>query len=237
TGFEGVGWNSIYLNNHDQARQVSRFGDEGVYHDQSAKMLCTLNMTLKGTPYVYQGEELGMTNAGFTSIDQYRDIDTMNAYRQGIKEGRPPEKILAALGMTSRDNARTPMAWSSEPNLGFTEGTPWLGYGKNADKYNAQTEEADPQSVLHYYREMIRLRKEMPVLVYGKFTMLDGGELGMAYIRELDGEKVMVLLNFSGEEIALPAGIPPLGDKLIGNYDGLKNGILRPYEAAMCYVK
>ena len=242
-GLASEGWNSIYLNNHDQPRQVSRFGDNGAYHDESAKLLCTLNMTLKGTPYVYYGEELGMTNAGFTDISQYRDIETLNLYRDSLAAGMDEKQLLEALAKRSRDNARTPMQWTAGRNAGFTTGEPWLEVNPNCARFNAESESTDPDSVLQYYKKMIRLRRSMPTLVYGTFTHVDCGNPNIfSYLREMDGCIIWVLLNFSRQTQAFQ---PPDNIRntiyIFGNY-GSSSAIpkvesaLRPYEAVIQYV-
>ncbi len=237
TGLEDEGWNSIFLNNHDQPRQVSRFGDDGRYHDESAKLLCTLNMTLKGTPYLLYGEELGMTNAGFTRLEQYRDIETLNMYRDGLAEGMTEEELLDAFAKRSRDNARTPMQWTADPKAGFTTGEPWIGVNPNTTRYNVQTEAADPNSVLNYYKRLIQLRKDIPALVYGRFEALDcKNEQVFAYLRELDGRTILILLNFSdqSQSYRLPENIQDTA-YIYGNYKD-SCAELRPYEASIHYV-
>lgn len=170
---EQGGWNSLYLSNHDQPRTVSRFGNDGEYRVESAKLLATFLHTLRGTPYIYQGEELGMTNVHFASIEEYRDIETLNMYREAVEErGADPQQVLAAIHVKGRDNARTPMQWDASANAGFSSGAPWLKLNPNYPAINAAEALADPNSVFHYYRQLIRLRKAHPVIVYGTYELL-----------------------------------------------------------------
>src|SRR5690606_10278546 len=172
-GLQGIGWNSLYLNNHDQPRMVSRFGDDGKCRKESAKMLATMLHTMQGTPYIYQGEEIGMTNVRFGSIDDYRDIETLNMYREKVLEqGEDPQKVLKAIHYMGRDNARTPMQWDDGPNAGFTTGTPWIKVNPNYRDINVKEAMADPDSIFHYYRKLIALRKRHDIVVYGDFVPL-----------------------------------------------------------------
>ncbi|KKC48950.1 oligo-1,6-glucosidase [Paenibacillus sp. D9] len=234
------GWNSLYLNNHDQPRMVSRFGDDKNFRKQSAKMLGTLLHTLQGTPYIYQGEELGMTNVRFGSIEDYRDIETLNMYKEATGAGRPAEAVMASVYSKGRDNARTPMQWDGSAHGGFTTGTPWIASNPNYTEINAEDARRDPDSIFHYYRRLIALRKQHDVIVYGRYeALLEEDERIYAYTRMLDGERLLVVLNFFGEEAdcSLPEKIQfESAEPLIGNYG---NGAdrdwrslkLRPYEA------
>src|SRR4051794_11645235 len=202
-----VGWNSLYWNNHDQPRAVSRFGDDGEHRIAAAKMLGTILHLQRGTPYVYQGEELGMTNAPWAAIDDFRDIESLNHYTEAVAAGQSPDDVLLALRQMSRDNARTPVQWDGSPHAGFTTGDPWLPVNPNHATINAEAERADPDSVFHHYRRLIALRHELPVVADGDFTMLlDHDERVYAYVRALDGVELLVLGNFSGDEVvvALP---------------------------------
>ncbi|GAB2694117.1 alpha-glucosidase [Paenibacillus thermoaerophilus] len=257
-GLEGCGWNSLYLCNHDQPRAVSRFGsDDPAYRAVSAKLLATLNHTLQGTPFIYQGEELGMTNAAFPGIDSYRDIETLNMYRERLASGWEAEVLLKAIHAKSRDNARTPMQWNGDANAGFTTGTPWIGVNPNYREINAQAAMADPDSVFHYYRRLIALRKRHPLLVYGRFSpLLEWHDRIYAYTRRHEDETWLIVLNFSGGETPIdPEWLPEpvraaLGSEggwswAIGNYESAGSGddvvrrpspdmnprLLRPYEA------
>jgi oligo-1,6-glucosidase len=202
-GLADVGWNSLYWNNHDQPRAVSRFGDDGKYRVESAKMLGTVLHLHRGTPYVYQGEELGMTNAPFHSIHDFRDIEALGQYAQAVaREGRSPEDVLTVLRARGRDNARTPMQWDASPHAGFTTGTPWLAANPNYTEINAAAEAADPDSVYHYYRKLIELRHTEPAVVDGDFTMLlPTDERLYAFTRRLDRTELLVIGNFSADPV------------------------------------
>lgn len=241
TGLHGRGWNSLYWNNHDQPRIVSRFGDDGKYRVESAKMLATVLHMMQGTPYIYQGEEIGMTNVRFSSIDHYRDIETLNMYKvKVLEEGQDEEKVMESIYAKGRDNARTPMQWDDSPNAGFTTGTPWIGVNPNYKEINVRQALADKNSIFYYYQKLIRLRKTYPIIVYGDFTLLDPeNEETFAYIRCYNGEKLLVVSNWTGEEVlfTMPetAEFTPR-ELLIANYDDavIPPGrvlVLRPWEA------
>jgi oligo-1,6-glucosidase len=202
-GLAEVGWNSLYWNNHDQPRVVSRFGDDGAFRVESAKMLGTVLHLHRGTPYVYQGEELGMTNAPFRTIEDFRDIEALGQYAQAVTlEGRSIEDVLTVLRARGRDNARTPMQWDSSPHAGFTTGTPWLPVNPNYTKINAAAAVADPDSVFHHYRKLIELRHAEPAVVEGDFTMLlPNDERLYAFTRRLDRTELLVIGNFSAETV------------------------------------
>lgn len=240
-GLEGRAWNSNYLGNHDQPRSVSRFGDDGRFRVESAKMLATFIHMLQGTPYIYQGEEIGMTNVAFESIDDYRDIQTLNLYRECVEEmGMAPAEALAIAHARSRDNARTPMQWDDGPNAGFTAGTPWIKVNPNYPHIHVAQSLADPGSILHYYRQLIRLRRQNPTIVYGRYDLVPGTEPGVyAFTRTWEGDRLLVVLSFAGEEasFALPDGILcGTAEALIGNYpidpaEDVRQLRLSPYEA------
>jgi oligo-1,6-glucosidase len=198
-GLEGQGWNSNYLTNHDQPRAVSRFGDDREYRVESAKLLATFTHLLQGTPYIYQGEEIGMTNVAFESIEDYRDIATINQYREAVDEkGYPAQLVLAVVHAKSRDNARTPMQWDDCPQAGFTTGEPWIKVNPNYREINVQQALADPDSVFYYYQKLIRLRRANPVMVYGTYDLIlaDHPQI-YAFTRCLEDEQLLVVLNFS----------------------------------------
>lgn len=237
---EGKAWNSLFLDNHDQPRVVSRFAnDSEQYRVVSAKMIATCLHMLKGTPYVYQGEELGMTNAYFDKLEDYRDIESINAFHQYVDNGLvKAEDMMRYLKEISRDNARTPMQWDASPNAGFTTGTPWINVNPNYPKINAQAAVADPDSVFHYYQELIRLRHTLPVIVYGKFEgLLEDSETIYAYRRLLDGQVLTVACNFTDQEQACDLCENPAARELISNYKTHKTGTLQPYEARVILQK
>ena len=204
-GLAEVGWNSLYWNNHDQPRVVSRFGDDGDFRVESAKMLGTVLHLHRGTPYVYQGEELGMTNAPWDTIEDFRDIEALGQYAQAVeKEGRTPDEVLDVLRARGRDNARTPMQWDSSPQAGFTTGTPWLRVNPSFKEINAAAAVADPDSVYHHYRKLIELRHTEPAVVHGDFTMLaPHDEQIYAYTRRLGATELLVAGNFGATPAAL----------------------------------
>lgn len=237
---EGKAWNSLFLDNHDQPRVVSRFAnDSEQYRVVSAKMIATCLHMLKGTPYVYQGEELGMTNAYFDRLEDYRDIESINAFHQYVDNGLvKAEDMMRYLKEISRDNARTPMQWDDSRNAGFTTGTPWINVNPNYPKINAQAAVADPDSVFHYYQELIRLRHTLPVIVYGKFEgLLEDSETIYAYRRLLDGQVLTVACNFTDQEQACDLCEDPAAMELISNYKTHKTGALQPYEARVILQK
>jgi oligo-1,6-glucosidase len=235
---DGRGWNCLYLSNHDQPRQVSRFGDDGRYRVESAKMLATLLHTLQGTPFIMQGEEIGMTNTAFGGIDEYRDLATLNYYRERLTAGEAPAEILARIHICSRDNARTPVQWSADAHAGFSSGEPWIGLNPAYRQINVERELADPSSVLHYYRRLIAMRKEYPVIVYGDFSEVAGQRSEVfAFQRQLEGTVLTTVLNLSGASAA--AEIPGRENRrlLVANYPDFEprgpRVRLRPWEAAV----
>jgi len=235
------GWNSVYLSNHDQPRQVSRFGDDQTYRVESAKLLATFIHLLQGTPYIYQGEELGMTNVAFASIEEYRDIATRNRYRELVDErGMERQAAMELVHRKSRDNARTPMQWDDTPNAGFSSGRPWIAVNPNYRQINAAQAVADPDSIFHYYRRLIQLRKANPVFVYGRYgLLLEDDDSVYAFTRTLDDQRLLVLLNFSAgtPAVVLPDGVALEGaELLIANYPAddaqdPQQTALRPWEA------
>ncbi len=237
-GLAEKGWNSLYLNNHDQPRMVSRFGNDGEYRVQSAKLLGTLLHTLKGTPYVYQGEELGMTNVKFPMIDEYKDIESLNMYNERVTHGgADPGTVMAAIQTRGRDNARTPVQWDDSDHAGFTTGTPWIGVNANYKKINAKQQLGDSESVFHYYKRLIALRKEHLILTYGDYELLlPDHETIYAYTRALDDETWLIVLNFSTEPSVFewPGNLQNREATLVlGNYNESDADLKewRPYEA------
>lgn len=239
TGLDGVGWNSLYLNNHDQPRMVSRFGDDGKYWKESAKMLAICLHMMQGTPYIYQGEEIGMKNIEFQSIEECNDIEAINAYKEYTSDGRiSPEDMMRYINKKGRDNARTPMQWNDTENAGFTTGTPWFTVNPNYKEVNVAEQEKDPDSILNFYKHLIQMRKEYPIIVYGSYKLLyPDHKTAFVYERMLEDEKLLVACNFSAEELELevPAEfVQKEAELLISNYHEAKISeklVLRPYEA------
>ncbi|MFC0773883.1 glycoside hydrolase family 13 protein [Terrimonas alba] len=235
SAFADKGWLSIFLANHDQARMVSRFGnDKPLFREVSSKMLNTFLMTMRGTVYCYNGDELGMTNAGFTSISDYKDMPTLNEYQHQKDIGEDLNLFMETVQNSSRDNGRTPFQWDSSANAGFTTGTPWIKVNPNYNTINAAVQEKDSASCLNYFRKLTHLRKENPVLVYGKYTLLDKSNPDVyAYTRELDDKKVLVLLNFRSTAAVARTDMDLDNAKiLLCNYKTPSvHGNLQPYEA------
>ena len=237
---EGKAWNSLFLDNHDQPRVVSRFGnDSEAYRVISAKMLATCLHMMKGTPYIYQGEELGMTNVYFDKLEDYRDIESINAFHQYVDSGIvKADDMMRYLKEISRDNARTPMQWDDSKNAGFTDGTPWINVNPNYKEINAKAAVAEPDSVFHYYQELIKLRHTLPIIVYGKFQgLLEDSETIYAYERHLDGQVLTVACNFTDQEQDCTLFDDLAGEELISNYKTHKAGKLQPYEARVILRK
>lgn len=233
---KGGGWNALFWCNHDQPRIVSRIGNEKEYRVKSAKCLATAIHGLKGTPYIYQGEEIGMTNAGYTSIDEYMDIESLNYYNILKLQGKSEEEVIRILGAKSRDNSRTPMQWDASENAGFTKGTPWL---KVCDRYKEINTESrhEPDSVFQYYKELVKLRKELPVIQKGAVTPLlrEDKEI-LAYKREYQGKELYVFCNLFDGEVKVPYSIPEDCKSILSNYGeeiSARELVLRPYEAVM----
>ncbi len=237
-------WNSLFWDNHDQPRAVSRFGDDRpMYREVSAKMLATCLHMLQGTPYIYQGEELGMTNYPFESPNDFRDIESINAYREWCSEGRlSHEEFWPCITFKSRDNARTPIQWDDSPQAGFTVGTPWIAVNPNYTEINAKVETANMDSVFHYYKKLIKLRKENPIIVYGKYeALMEDSEELFVYTRTLDSEKLLVVCSFCDHEtnFTIPAefvGTVCLISNVQNAYDKAEM-TLKPYEAFVLYYK
>ncbi|MGM0873293.1 MAG: glycoside hydrolase family 13 protein [Bacillota bacterium] len=240
-GLNGKGWNSLYLNNHDQPRMVSRFGDDKEYRIESAKMLVTFLHMLQGTPYVYQGEEIGMTNVRFDSIDEYKDIEILNMYKEKVIEGNEDQaKVMESIYVKGRDNARTPIQWDDSEHAGFTTGEPWIKVNPNYKEINAKQAVEDSNSIYHYYKKIIKLRKEHPIVVYGDYQLiLPEDESIFAYTRTYENEKLLVITNFSRETVpfSLPDDVSLTTPELfISNYNVDQDEVvtsfdLRPFEA------
>lgn len=243
---QGGGWNALFWCNHDQPRVVSRFADDGIYRVQSAKMLGTALHLLQGTPYIYQGEEIGMSDPGFDDIRQYRDVETLNIHRLKREAGVPEEEIMAAIRQKSRDNARTPMHWSAAENAGFSSAQPWIELASNYPEVNVAAALADGDSVLHHYRRLIALRKAVPLITTGEYRcLLTEHPQVWAYLRVGEGERLLVVNNFFAAdcEVRLPEDALPAGCQqrlLISNYpDCPPRGAclyLRPYESFVLHL-
>ena len=229
-------WNAVFWCNHDQPRVVSRFGDEGAYWKQSAKMLANVIHCLRGTPYIYQGEEIGMTNAGFTDLSQYRDVESLNHFQILRDKGMSAESAYNILNVHSRDNARTPMQWDASPNGGFTAGTPWIGVNPNYTRINAQAQVGDPDSIFTHYQTLVRLRKEYGVIACGDFEALDPGHPAvLAYRRRWQGDTLYCISNFYPKPCTWTCPEALEGCQvLLSNYPDARASTaleLRPYES------
>ncbi len=236
TCFDNNGWNSLFWNNHDLPRIVSRWGNDQEYRAESAKMLATLLHGMKGTPYIYQGEELGMTNVRFSDLSDYMDIETLNMYRERLNQGYSHEEIMESIYAKGRDNARTPMQWTAELNGGFSAGTPWIGVNPNYKMINAKNQVNDDDSIFSHYKKLIRLRRENDVIVYGDFELLfPNDENIFAYTRTLGQHKLVVICNFYGKNTPYKLPYELNGKKAweLSNYDDCRENLLRPYEGIM----
>ena len=237
SAFADKGWLSIFLANHDQARIVTRFGNDAPeFREPSSKMLSTFLLTMRGTPYIYNGDELGMTNIRFDKIEDYRDVATLNEYQYEKSHGGKLDEFIKRKAFESRDNGRTPFQWDTTINAGFGTGNPWLKVNPNYKTINAAAQEKDAGSTLNYFRKMIQLRKDNLALVYGKYTLLDKDNPAVyAYTREMDGKKFLVLLNFTAKEATLKTGIDVSKGKVLINNYGITSvsETLKPYEAAV----
>lgn len=234
---EGNGWNAVFWCNHDQPRIVSRFGDTGKYWRESAKMLAAAIHLMRGTPYIYQGEEIGMTNADFTDIRAYRDVESINYHDILRKNGKSEEETMKIITACSRDNSRTPMQWTAGEKAGFTTGTSWLGLNRNHETINAEQESADGNSIFSFYKELIRLRKEMPLIAEGTIHFLEReNDDVLAYERQLGEERLLVFCNLRPQKVHLQESLLTYEkngwQKLLGNYPECR-AHLRPYEVAV----
>ena len=239
TELEGQGWNSLFWNNHDLPRIVSRWGNDKEYRIESAKMLATLLHGMKGTPYIYQGEELGMTNVRFDDINDYNDIESLNMYKDRLSKGYSHNEIMESIYAKGRDNARTPMQWDDSENAGFTTGTPWLAVNKNYDKINAKQCLQDENSIFNHYKKLIDIRKNNDTIIYGDYKLLcEDDENIFAYVRELNEDKILVVCNFYDKDVEFKFdGDFNYSKVLLSNYNDSSKMIeklkLRPYEAVM----
>ncbi|OIK14103.1 alpha-glucosidase [Bacillus sp. MUM 13] len=237
-GLHNRGWNALFLENHDQARSVSTWGDDGQYWLESAKMLGALFFFMQGTPFIYQGQEIGMTNVKFSSIEHYDDVGMKNYYRIETAKGRPHEEIMKIIWLSGRDNSRTPMQWNTEDNGGFTTGKPWMKANPNYLRINVSDQLADQNSIYHFYKSMIRLRKQHQVFVYGEYDLiLAEHKCVYAYTRNLDGQQALVLCNFGSAESAISLNelVWKKSELILANYSDAEIELsadftLRPYE-------
>lgn len=244
---EGGGWNALFWCNHDQPRVVSRYGDDGRYRKESAKMLATAIHMMQGTPYIYQGEEIGMTNPHFDRLEDYRDVESLNMYKILREKGKSHEETMAILKQKSRDNSRTPMQWDDTEHAGFTSGTPWIDVAPNFKEINVKEALADPNSVFYHYQKLIRLRKTYDIITYGSYELIlpDDPQI-LAYVRHGNDEKLLVVNNFYGEsaEFRLPPDLVWTdfrAELLLTNYpdapDDYRAFTLRPYESVVYHLK
>lgn len=243
TALDGKGWNSNFLSNHDHPRAISRFGtDREPWREASGKLLATLTLTLQGTPYVYMGEEIGMTNIAYDNLDDYEDITTRNFIREARAQGMPHDEIVRRVHHHSRDNGRTPMQWNDRQHGGFSTGKPWLKPNPNHKTINADDARQNPDSIFHYYKALIQLRKRTPALIYGKYELLaPEDENVFAYTRTLGNEKYLVVLNFAEQDTVFAPPVSMAGAKrLLGNYPPAPKKSpmqLKPYEARVYKLK
>ncbi|EAF2598120.1 alpha-glucosidase [Listeria monocytogenes] len=236
------GWNSLYWNNHDQPRIVSRFGNDNRFRVRSAKMLATCLHMMKGTPYIYQGEEIGMTNVHFETLDDYRDIETLNMYKERKEQGHSHESIMQSIYTKGRDNARTPYQWDNSENAGFTTGTPWLKVNPRYTEINNEEALKNSDSIFYYYQNLIKLRKMTEIITTGNYRLLlPKDEAIFAYERYTENEKLVVLCNFTEEEQVISdetiLNEIQKGSVLVNNVPNIIEGTLRPYEAIVYQIK
>ena len=235
-GLHNTGWNSLFMNNHDLPRVVSRWGNDGEYRVESAKMLATMLHGMQGTPYIFQGEELGMTNIRL-DIDEYQDLEIHNIYNERIAQGYSHDHVMNSIWARGRDNGRTPMQWTPGWHAGFTTGTPWLSVNPNCVEINAQDELADPYSVFYYYKRLIELRKQNPVFCFGNFNLVDpDNERIFAYTRETEDQHMLVVCNFSGEAVAWEIPEEYRNAEMLLTNCETTPGLLKPYEAMMLII-
>lgn len=234
-GLEDIGWNALFLENHDQPRSISTWGNSEAYRVESAKSLATMYFLMQGTPFIYQGQEIGMTNVQFPSINDYDDVGMRNYYHEELSKGTPVEKIMEVIWKTGRDNSRTPMQWTNAKHAGFTDGNPWMKVNPNYTEINVEKELKNPNSIYYYYKKLIKLRKAHNVFIYGSYDLiLENDDYVYAYTRTLDDEVVLILTNLFPKEveIELPAKLELMEKELLlSNYDVLEGNVMKPYEA------
>ncbi len=234
------GWGSVFLGNHDFPRMVSRWGNDHMYWNESAKLLCTLLLSMRGTPFIFMGDEIGMTNTRLDSVSESQDIETQNGWREAQKVGITESEFLKAVNYAGRDNARTPMQWNPGEQAGFTTGIPWMQLNPNYNRIHVHAQEDETNSILNYFRGMTQLRKANPVLTYGTYRPFDtGNDTLFLFFRERQQEKMLIVLNFSNQVANLPNQVIPfLTNRLIGNYpEGKSPQELQPWEARVYSCK
>ncbi len=232
--FKEKGWGSVFLGNHDFARMVSRWGNDREFWEQSSKLLCTLLLSMRGTTFIFQGDEIGMTNTHLSSVSESKDIETLNGWHEAQKKGIPEKTFLEAANYAGRDNARTPMQWNSGKHGGFSQGVPWMKVNENTSRINVDAQQIGSDSILNYFRAMTALRKAYPVLTYGSYQPLEETPDSLfLYFRESDKEKLLIVLNFSDQVTNLPDLVKPvISQRLIGNYaDPGNEAVVRPWES------
>ncbi|MCQ9209772.1 glycoside hydrolase family 13 protein [Granulicatella seriolae] len=228
------GWNSLFWNNHDVPRIVSRWGNDGKYRIESAKLLAILLHMMKGTPYIYQGEEIGMTNTAISDISEANDIETINMYKERVEKGYSKEEIIASINVKGRDNARRPMAWNGSQNGGFTSGTPWLSLNENYKEINVDQALADPNSVFYTYQKLVQLRKDKPIMVWGDFELVGTADQIFSYYRFYEGEKWLIVTNFSNQEQVFSSDddmLEVIIENMPTDFSSLKEVTLKPWQA------
>ncbi len=232
--FERKGWGSVFLGNHDFPRMVSRWGNDQEFWEKSSKLLITLLLSMRGTPFIFQGDEIGMTNTKLNAVSESKDIETLNGWREAKKRGISEQEFLVAVNYAGRDNARTPMQWNAGHEAGFTTGKGWMDVNKNKATLNVEVQDADAASILNYFRGMVKLRKSHPVLTYGKYSPLETEQENLfIYSRELDKEKMLIMHNFSDQTIKFPISRWPVQKRLMGNYHEADLDNLRPWESVI----
>jgi len=236
SALSGKGWGSVFLGNHDFARMVSRWGDDGAFREKSSKLLITLLLSMRGTAFIFQGDEIGMTNTQLNSVSESRDVETITGWKEAQKRGLTEQEFLRAANYSGRDNARTPMQWDSSSHAGFTEATPWMKVNPNKETIHVNSQQSDPDSVLTYFKKMRAVRKSHPALVYGDYESFEtGSENLFTFYRVMGKEKYLIVLNFSAEKINLSSDILQMDmvERVIGNYNDSKYETIRPWEANM----
>ena len=232
--FEIKGWGSVFLGNHDFPRMVSRWGNDKEYWEKSSKLLITLLLSMRGTPFIFQGDEIGMTNTKLNAVSESKDIETLNGWIEAKKRGVTEVEFLKAANYSGRDNARTPMQWGAGRKGGFTTGNGWMEVNPNTSNINVETQIVDDQSILNYFRKMVSLRKTNPVLTYGSYQPIETGpDYVFSFVRQMEKEKVMIMLNFSDHTVKFPIEDPHISKQLIGNYGDNEKSALRPWEAVI----